>query len=187
MTAQADENASTRSSQSRKSRHMLLNTRNSQTLCFTAINRSTGQTTHAQEPGPVQTTLAVKTNARIQMHQNLFTLTKNKIRSSTIKLGANIQIFPPQTFSGIVTWKSETRFSLQQHPSADLTPLHPENLHTKTWWRWTESNRRPPACKAGALPIELHPQINTKLVVGQGGLEPPTPRLSSVCSNQLSY
>ena len=25
------------------------------------------------------------------------------------------------------------------------------------------------------------------LVVGQGGLEPPTPRLSSVCSNQLSY
>ena len=24
-------------------------------------------------------------------------------------------------------------------------------------------------------------------VVGQGGLEPPTPRLSSVCSNQLSY
>jgi hypothetical protein len=24
-------------------------------------------------------------------------------------------------------------------------------------------------------------------LVGQGGLEPPTPRLSSVCSNQLSY
>src|ERR1051325_6734008 len=26
-----------------------------------------------------------------------------------------------------------------------------------------------------------------QLVVGLGGLEPPTPRLSSVCSNQLSY
>ena len=25
------------------------------------------------------------------------------------------------------------------------------------------------------------------LLVGLGGLEPPTPRLSSVCSNQLSY
>ena len=25
------------------------------------------------------------------------------------------------------------------------------------------------------------------LMVGQGGFEPPTPRLSSVCSNQLSY
>ena len=26
-----------------------------------------------------------------------------------------------------------------------------------------------------------------KVMVGQGGFEPPTPRLSSVCSNQLSY
>jgi hypothetical protein len=25
------------------------------------------------------------------------------------------------------------------------------------------------------------------ILVGQGGFEPPTPRLSSVCSNQLSY
>ena len=60
-----------------------------------------------------------------------------------------------------------------------------------------DSNRRPPACKAGALPAELHPrtaaalhapkQRRTTDVVGQGGFEPPTPRLSSVCSNQLSY
>ena len=28
---------------------------------------------------------------------------------------------------------------------------------------------------------------SSKIMVGQGGLEPPTPRLSSVCSNQLSY
>ena len=27
----------------------------------------------------------------------------------------------------------------------------------KKWWRWTGSNRWPPACKAGALPAELHP------------------------------
>ena len=25
-------------------------------------------------------------------------------------------------------------------------------------WRWADSNRRPPACKAGALPTELHPR-----------------------------
>ena len=25
------------------------------------------------------------------------------------------------------------------------------------WWRWTGSNRWPPACKASALPTELHP------------------------------
>ena len=98
-------------------------------------------------------------------------------------------------------------------------------------WRLADSNRRPPACKAGALPAELSPRINqakatdrknnapprarraarqcragrsdkyaglrpapADLVsaagrnqMGQGGLEPPTPRLSSVCSNQLSY
>lgn len=28
----------------------------------------------------------------------------------------------------------------------------------QTWWRQTGSNRRPPACKAGALPAELCPQ-----------------------------
>ncbi len=27
----------------------------------------------------------------------------------------------------------------------------------RCWWSWTESNRRPPACKAGALPTELQP------------------------------
>ena len=26
-------------------------------------------------------------------------------------------------------------------------------------WRWRDSNSRPPACKAGALPTELHPHL----------------------------
>ena len=51
------------------------------------------------------------------------------------------------------------------------------------WWRWGESNSWPPACKAGALPAELHPH----LLVGLSGLEPPTSRLSGVRSNRLSY
>ena len=29
---------------------------------------------------------------------------------------------------------------------------------TPRWWSWTGLNRRPPACKAGALPAELQPQ-----------------------------
>ncbi len=96
----------------------------------------------------------------------------------------------------------------------------------KRKWRRSDSNRRPPACKAGALPLSYAPagdgvqQLHTSeqrgivdttprraagprrsllypsgasnsarrnSMVGQGGLEPPTPRLSSVCSNQLSY
>ena len=72
----------------------------------------------------------------------------------------------------------------------------------------TGSNRRPPACKAGALPAELIPQsyryhhlpIRTEFprgsvisaataetVVGLDGFEPSTPALSRRCSNQLSY
>ena len=31
--------------------------------------------------------------------------------------------------------------------------------HTVCWWRWWDSNPWPPACRAGALPTELHPHI----------------------------
>jgi hypothetical protein len=64
------------------------------------------------------------------------------------------------------------------------------------WWRLTDSNRSPPACKAGALPDELNPPSWTAVtaaplplsdLVGLVGLEPTTPALSTRCSNQLSY
>ena len=32
------------------------------------------------------------------------------------------------------------------------------------WWSWTELNRRPPACKAGALPTELQPRTRKERV-----------------------
>jgi hypothetical protein len=66
-----------------------------------------------------------------------------------------------------------------------------KTLKVQTWWSQTGSNRRPHACKARALPTELWPRLKTrrrpKAVVGLGGLEPPTSRLSSARSNQLSY
>ena len=52
-------------------------------------------------------------------------------------------------------------------------------------WRWGDSNPWPPACKAGALPTELHPQ--RFYLVGLRRLELPTSRLSGVRSNRLSY
>jgi hypothetical protein len=60
------------------------------------------------------------------------------------------------------------------------------------WWSQTGSNRRPHACKARALPTELWPHwkpmvSEEQTLVGPGRFELPTPRLSSVCSNQLSY
>ena len=74
----------------------------------------------------------------------------------------------------------------------DRPSLHSKTLHSKAWWSQTGSNRRPPACKAGALPTELWPRLNATLralerVVGLGRLELPTSRLSSARSNQLSY
>ncbi len=60
------------------------------------------------------------------------------------------------------------------------------DLHS-LWWRMTGSNRRPPACKAGALPAELIPHGSFASVVGLVGFEPTTPALSRRCSNRLSY
>ena len=68
-------------------------------------------------------------------------------------------------------------------------------------WRRRGSNPQPPACKAGALPIELRPRtlhlfrfsisriLNSKSQnrMGPGRLELPTSRLSGVRSNHLSY
>jgi hypothetical protein len=66
-----------------------------------------------------------------------------------------------------------------------------QDQEVQTWWSQTGSNRRPHACKARALPTELWPRLKTRrrprAVVGLGGLEPPTSRLSSARSNQLSY
>ena len=55
------------------------------------------------------------------------------------------------------------------------------------WWSRSGSNRRHPACKAGALPAELRPRCLHGALVGLERFELSTPRLSSVCSNQLSY
>ena len=83
------------------------------------------------------------------------------------------------------------------------------NRQLESWWRCTDSNRGPPACKAGALPTELHPLIGLVSagsrpsrclrdvlptarhlrngLVGAPGLEPGTSALSGLRSNQLSY
>ena len=80
------------------------------------------------------------------------------------------------------------RLSAPRHPPCALTSLTSFAVVNvlaprRAWWRWADSNRRPPACKAGALPLSYIP---TNLV-GIGGLEPPTSRLSGVRSNHLSY
>src|SRR5690242_5023136 len=70
------------------------------------------------------------------------------------------------------------------------------DVSLKVWWSQTGSNRRPPACKAGALPTELWPRLvpffqaalgHPPGLVGLERFELSTSRLSSARSNQLSY
>ncbi len=94
--------------------------------------------------------------------------------------------------------------------SAQLSFHGRARARSTSWWSQTGSNRRPPACKAGALPTELWPlklwpqqleiedrDDRRRLIatpdqsflnlVGLGRFELPTSRLSSARSNQLSY
>jgi hypothetical protein len=79
--------------------------------------------------------------------------------------------------------------------ACDTSVASRSRLETGRWWSQSGSNRRPPACKAGALPAELWPPdpgtglcINFCIgLVGLGRLELPTSPLSGVRSNQLSY
>jgi hypothetical protein len=110
---------------------------------------------------------------------------------------------------------------IQMHGRASRPQVSPGQQHQANqhsgrprlqpdWWSQTESNRRPPACKAGALPTELWPRFRSasarasarqpsrraalpgrsskqRRLVGLGRFELPTSRLSSARSNQLSY
>jgi hypothetical protein len=94
--------------------------------------------------------------------------------------------------------------SQQQPRGSQQRPRGSTSVHDDPgWWSQTGSNRRPPACKAGALPAELWPlpAIGRRRrahdcaapappvlnLVGLGRLERPTSPLSGVRSNHLSY
>ena len=50
------------------------------------------------------------------------------------------------------------------HIGARLISAVAINCRTEKWWSQTESNRRPQACKASALPTELWPRRNTHII-----------------------
>jgi hypothetical protein len=81
-------------------------------------------------------------------------------------------------------------------PPRSRASLDPPDIASGEWRR-PGSNRQPPACKAGALPVELRPRAATEIsdlkvgisdsLLGPGRFGLPTSRLSGVRSNQLSY
>ena len=55
-----------------------------------------------------------------------------------------------------------------------------------SWWRWWESNPWPPACRAGALPAELHPRLGFwKINQWSSKIEQQDLRASKPSSRQL--
>jgi hypothetical protein len=58
---------------------------------------------------------------------------------------------PLHALSSLIINQKITTYTIVKEHSNSTLILH-------YWWRWTGLNRWPPACKAGALPAELHPQ-----------------------------
>ena len=99
--------------------------------------------------------------------------------------------------------RGRTRSSFTISMPSTMRPGQSRYAIMGSWWSQTESNRRHPACKAGALPTELWPRSGNGAaqescrrpvagcvqqgLVGPGRLELPTLRLSGVRSNHLSY
>ena len=77
------------------------------------------------------------------------------------------------------------RLRRAEHPSLDGTA---DGLNDRVIRRWDKPNRASvrDIRSADALPLHRHPLRECGLV-GRGGLEPPTSRLSGVRSNHLSY
>ena len=49
------------------------------------------------------------------------------------------------------------KFALYRFPFESCFVSNSHHTISVTWWRWWDSNPWPPACRAGALPAELHP------------------------------
>ena len=63
------------------------------------------------------------------------------------------------SFSSNLSWRVGP--SGLEPPTSRLSGVRSNRLSygPLSWWRWGESNPWPPACKAGALPAELHPHF----------------------------
>lgn len=142
----------------------------------------------------------------------LSNLTNNSLRSSSFARPLQIRIFNEQLAPGLAApARTRRRITFRLYRGAAVSLLssteRPVACNSRSpsprshWWRRPDSNRRPSACKADALPTELRPpwlfaspshaqpsnRPHHLKVVGLSGFEPLTSRLSGGRSNQLSY
>lgn len=128
--------------------------------CKTLSDRSTPQSLNTrpeqslpdQSPGTQNRSTWVRPTRIVAAPRkctNLFTLTKNRLfHRSRIEMRQGRNIFP---------------LTRNVIPPTGRSKHSPSSVRRcGFWWRRTGSNRRPPACKAGALPAELRPQSSQR-------------------------
>ena len=104
------------------------------------------------------------------------------------KQTAGRRALPPKR--GAFWWKHQsTCFGGGERVRTDDPLLAKQVLSQLSYTPTQAGTAKPPT--PGPPLTRAHPQSRPSgappCLVGQGGFEPPTPRLSSVCSNQLSY
>ena len=116
---------------------------------------------------------------------NLFTLTKNQlirrkppVRQFGTKLSSHFLMMPGggrrvRTDDPLLAKQVLSQLSYAPTIGQHSPDSHPDQLSATS--------------SPGKQPSQTPDPSQPETLVGQGGLEPPTPRLSSVCSNQLSY
>ena len=90
------------------------------------------------------------------LHQNPLHLPKNAVFDPNPEPPRNTRVRPQGTdqTSGRETPRIFNGFCHRPAPFRQIADPRRE----KPWWRWTDLNRRPPACKAGALPLSYTPK-----------------------------
>jgi hypothetical protein len=83
------------------------------------------------------------------------TLFHSQINSAMLSVYEPRVIYFFQIFKELLIGKSQYR----SHCGLNMGSCGYFCTPIENWWRLTGSNRRPPACKAGALPAELNPQV----------------------------
>ena len=125
----------------------------------------------------------------IAASKTLQTSSASRLRSFSQSIASTIRLFEFSKFRDVSRRGLANYIDL----STRVKLLRPLPVARSSWWRKWDSNPRPSACKADALPAELFaPDFSglparTARSVGLERFELSTPRLSSVCSNQLSY
>ena len=130
----------------------------------------TAITASAHHAKPGQTTHCRQTRASSQQNQHTHPDAPKPIHpdkrtfAPDNQTGSKHPAFRPHPLRRVTQTKKPkldfpyTNLAITQGSALAGRPWPGALLITSIWWRWTGSNRRPPACKAGALPIELHPQ-----------------------------